>query len=138
MDTVKIMNNSKCLNSNTYDTFEDKVEEAFKKNGINFLSTNYNLEKQIIKDLKKSVNPSNITPENDFYSYINDRWLNSYNTNEELKYIVQIDNFRLVQDKVYRDVLNIVKEEIKHNNDKFTLNLKKYYMKLLLNPVKKI
>ena len=124
MDTVKIMNNSKCLNSNTYDTFEDKVEEAFKKNGINFLSTNYNLEKQIIKDLKKSVNPSNITPENDFYSYINDSWLNSYNTNEELKYIVQIDNFRLVQDKVYRDVLNIVKEEIKHNNDKFTLNLK--------------
>ena len=137
MDTVKIMNNSKCLNSNTYDTFEDKVEEAFKKNGINFLSTNYNLEKQIIKDLKKSVNPSNITPENDFYSYINDRWLNSYNTNEELKYIVQIDNFRLVQDKVYRDVLNIVKEEIKHNNDKFTLNLKKYYISTDISKTKK-
>ena len=38
--------------ANTYNTFEDKVEEAFKKNKMNIVSTSFNLEKQIIADLK--------------------------------------------------------------------------------------
>jgi len=52
--------------ANTYNTFEDKIEESFKKQNIDFLSTNYNLEKDIIKNLREAVSP-------DFYSYINER-----------------------------------------------------------------
>lgn len=98
--------------ANTYETFEDKVEELFKKNKINILSTSYNLEKQIISDLKKAVSPSNIKPNQDYYSYINDRWLSEMETTEEQKYIVQVDDFRLTQHKVYVELIQIIEDFI--------------------------
>jgi putative endopeptidase len=98
--------------TNAYDTFEDKTDEIFKKKNIDILSTSYNLEKQIISDLKKAVNPKNVQPNQDFYSYINDRWISSYELEESQKYIIQVDDFRIVQDKVYRELVQIIKEYI--------------------------
>ena len=114
---------------NKYDTFEDKIEELFKNNKIDFSSTNYNLEKQILKDLRKAVSPSKINPQNDFYSYINDRWLKEFEIQTEQEYIVQVDNFRLVQDKVFKELLEIVDNYIKDkkNNSKFAKCLKTFY-----------
>ena len=114
---------------NKYETFEDKIEETFKKNNIDFLSTNYNLEKQILKDLRKAVSPSKINPQNDFYSYINDRWLKEFEVQTGQEYIIQIDNFRLVQDKVFRELKEIVDNYINtsSNNNKFQKCLKTYY-----------
>jgi len=101
---------------NTYTTFEDKIEESFKKHNINFLSTNQNLQKQMLHDLKQAVSPSKITPQNDFYSYINERWLKNYKVETGQEYIVEVDDFRIVQDKVYRELLEIVKNFIKQPN----------------------
>jgi putative endopeptidase len=98
----------------TFDTFENKIEDIFKKNKINIVSTSYNLEKDIIKELKQAVNPSGIKPNNDFYSYINERWISEYELLEKQKYIVQVDDFRLTQDKVYRELIEIVEDFI-HN-----------------------
>ena len=103
---------------NTYNTFEDKVEEVFKKNKINIVSTSFNLEKQIVSDLKKAVNPKNIQPNEDFYSYINDRWIKDYELSEEQKYIIQVDDFRIVQDKVYRELIEIIEEYISNPSTK--------------------
>ena len=85
---------------NAHDTFEDKVEAVFKKNGVDFLSTNYSLEKQLLKAHKMAVSPSNINPRRDFYTYINERWIKDYSVDENQKYIVQVDDFRLVQDYI--------------------------------------
>jgi predicted metalloendopeptidase len=104
--------------ANNYNTFEDKIEEVFKKKKIDFLSTNYNLEKQILKEFKKAVSPSKILPKNDFYSYINDRWLEDYKIETGKEYIVQVDDFRLVQDKVYRELIQIIEEYISHSEKK--------------------
>ena len=93
---------------NTYKSFEAQVEEIFKKNKIDITSANYNLEKAVLKDLKKAVSPSKITPNNDFYSYINERWLKDIDLEAHQGYIVQVDNFRLVQDKVYRELIKIL------------------------------
>ena len=93
---------------NTYKSFEAQVEEIFKKNKIDITSSNYNLEKAVLKDLKKAVSPSKITPNNDFYSYINERWLKDIDLEAHQGYIVQVDNFRLVQDKVYRELIKIL------------------------------
>ena len=98
--------------ANTYTTFEDKVEEAFKKNKVNIIATSYNLEKQIISDLKKAVSPTNVKPNEDYYSYINDRWLSEMEVTEEQKYIVQVDDFRLVQHKVYVELIQIIEDYI--------------------------
>ena len=118
--TLKTVNENGCNKSfNNYNTFEDKIEDVFKKNKIDFLSTNYNLEKEIIKNLKDAASDINrIKPQNDFYSYINDRWLKSYNAEENQKYFVQYDDFRLTQDKVYKELIDIVENYVKKNENK--------------------
>jgi predicted metalloendopeptidase len=98
--------------TNAFQTFEDKAEENLKKNNIDVLSRSYNLENQIVADLKKAVNPTNIQPNQDYYSYINDRWISSYDLDEAQKYIIQVDDFRIVQDKVYRELIQIIEEYI--------------------------
>jgi len=114
---------------NKYHTFEDKIEKLFKNNKIDFSSTNYNLEKQILNDLRKAVSPSKINPQNDFYSYINDRWLKEFEIQSGREYIIQVDNFRLVQDKVFRELLEIVDDYVKDkkNNSKFAKSLRTFY-----------
>jgi len=112
-----------CTNyKNTYNTFEDKLEEVFKKNKVSIISTSYNLEKHIVSELKKAVNTKNIKPNQDFYSYINDRWIKDYELTEKQKYIVQIDDFRLIQDKVYNELIEIINNYI---SDPATKNSKK-------------
>jgi putative endopeptidase len=98
--------------ANTYKTFEDKIDELFKKNKVNIVSTSYNLEKEIIHDLKKAVNPSKIKPNDDYYSYINETWLTELEVSEDEKYIVQVDDFRLTQHKVYVELIQIIEEYI--------------------------
>jgi predicted metalloendopeptidase len=93
---------------NTYKSFESNIERIFKKNKIDITSANYNLEKAVVKDLKKAVSPSKITPNNDFYSYINERWLQDIDLEKHQGYIVQVDDFRLTQDKVYRELIQIL------------------------------
>ena len=113
-----------------YHTFEDKVEELFKKNNIDIISSSYNLEKQIVKDLKTAVNPSGIQPNDDFFSYVNDRWISDFDLQENQKYIVQIDDFRLKQDKVYRELIKIIEDYISDpatKNSKKTECIKKAY-----------
>jgi putative endopeptidase len=93
-----------------YNTFEDKAEELFKKNNMDIVSTSFNLEKDILKNLKTAVSPSGIQPNDDFYSYINERWISDYQLSENQKYIVQVDDFRIVQDKVYRELIDVIEE----------------------------
>jgi putative endopeptidase len=107
---------------NAFETFEDKAEERLKKNNVDVLSTSYNLENKIVADLKKAVNPSNVQPNQDYYSYINDRWISTYELDEAQKYIVQVDDFRIVQDKVYRELIQIIEEYI---TNPLTKNTKK-------------
>jgi len=104
--------------SNTYDTFEDKIDDIFKKNNIDIVSTSYNLEKDIVLNLKKAINIEGILPNQDFYSYINDRWIKEYKLTEEQKYIVQVDDFRITQDKVYRELIQIIEEFISNPSTK--------------------
>jgi putative endopeptidase len=104
--------------SNTYNTFEDKVDKLFKKNKMDVVSTSYNLEKEIVSHLKLAVNPKGIQPNQDFYAYINDRWIKDFKLTEEQKYIVQVDDFRITQDKVYRELIEIIEEYISNSSTK--------------------
>ena len=110
-----------CKRSTTsFKSFEQKIDELFKKNKIDVTSTSFNLEKQIVRELKQAVSPSNITPNNDFYSYVNERWLQDLDIEAYQEYIVQIDDFRLVQDKVYREILEIIDNYVKDPKTKNT------------------
>ena len=129
--TLKKRKSEKMTNSNLivcrnksfkkYIPFEEKLEEVFKKNKINFTSVNYSLEKDIIKTLINASDLNNkLKPQNDYYSYINERWLKNYYAEEKQKYFVQYDNFRLVQDKVFRELDDIIKKYIEKNKNNNT------------------
>ena len=116
---------NKCkMSFNSYNTFEDKIEKVY---GDIFSSKDFNLEKTIIKELKQAVSPSNINPRNDFYSYINERWLNKEQLAKGQEYIVQVDSFRLIQDKVYRELLQLINEYIKNSNTKLSKEINNFY-----------
>ena len=108
---------------NVYESFEKKLEEVFKKNKKDISSISYNLEKEVVNELKKAVSPSKILPNDDFYSYINERWLKDLDIETHQEYITQIDDFRLVQDKVYRELIDIIDDYLNNNKNKGT---KKY------------
>ena len=112
---------------NTYTTFEDKLDIIFKKKHIKRTSKEYNLEKEILNDLKQAVSPSKITPQNDFYSYINERWLKNYQREKGQEYIIQYDDFRIVQDKVYHQLIDIVKDYITTHNSPFSKCMRNFY-----------
>ena len=110
-----------CKKSPTlYSSFEEKIDELFKKNKIDITSTSFNLEKEIIKNIEQAVSPSHITPNNDFYSYINERWLKNMDVEQYQEYITQIDDFRLVQDKVYRQLIELIENYLKEHSNKNT------------------
>lgn len=93
-------------------------------------------EKQFIKELLSKFAPNSIKPENDFYDYINYQWLKNITLEEQQKYIVQIDDFRLAQDKVYHELDGLILDYIKHNNNKLSKNLKCFYDSVIeMNPV---
>jgi predicted metalloendopeptidase len=109
---------------NTYNTFEDKIEELFKKNKINLNLTSVNLEKQFLSDLKKAKNSKGIKANQDFYSFVNEKWINEFELLKEQQYIIQVDNFRLIQDKVYRELINIIEDYISNPSTKNTKKTK--------------
>jgi len=62
---------------------------------------------------KKHKTPPGITPQEDYFTYINYLWIKQQNEEskkKEKKYYVQVDNFRMVQEKVFYDIINIAKE----------------------------
>jgi hypothetical protein len=66
--------------------------------------------------------PNSIKPKNDFYDYINYQWLKNVSLEQQQKYIVQIDDFRLAQDTVYRQLNEIILEYIKNHDNKLSKN----------------
>lgn len=80
------------------------------------------------KSLLQISNPKNIIPNDDFYNYVNYKWLNqSNNVNDEQNYITQVDEFRIIQDKVFTELHDIILDYIHNNNDKLSKNMKQFY-----------
>jgi predicted metalloendopeptidase len=67
----------------------------------------------IMHDIREALRPAKIKPQNDFYSYINSKWIKEYKIPQKHGYIVQQDDFRIVQDKVYRQLMDLIDDHIK-------------------------
>jgi predicted metalloendopeptidase len=92
-------------------------------------------KKEFVKELLSKFAPNSIKPENDFYDYINYQWLKNVSIEQQQKYIVQVDDFRLTQDKVYRELDEIIVKYIKTHNNKLSKNLKNYRKSVIeMNP----
>jgi endothelin-converting enzyme/putative endopeptidase len=89
-----------------------------------------NSEKYFLTNLTKAMKPSHIKLKDDFYSYINKKWLKEFKVNPQQKYIYQVDDYRLVQHNVYIQLLDIVKNYTENPDTKHTskaINMKNLY-----------
>jgi putative endopeptidase len=97
--------------------------------------SNSKTKKLFVKQLLTKYAPNSIKPEDDFYDYINYQWLKNVSLEEQQKYIVEIDDFRLAQDKVYHELDKIILEYIKTHDNKLSKNLKNFYNSVIsMNP----
>jgi len=100
--------------------FDEKLVQKFK------LSNN-EIKRNFVKILMAQYSPSRIKPNNDFYDHINYNWLKNVSLEKSQRYITQIDDFRLAQDKVYGQLNEIILDYIKHNDNKLSKELKSFY-----------
>ena len=115
--------------ANTFNQFEKDYEEKFKDN---LTKHHEGAEKELIKLFKTPFTPTKYKPQDDYYTYINYQWL-SDKTKEiksKLKYYVQVDSFRVTQEKVYYELIDIVKEHIKTNTSPQAKAIKNVYESL--------
>ena len=111
----KLSNNKTKKNKSglMFTSFEYKHKDKF---------DNIDTEKQLVHMFKTPFTPSKYKPQDDYYTYINYQWLEK--TKKQLKnkkaqkYYVQVDSFRVTQEKVYWELIDIVKDYIKNDNRK--------------------
>jgi putative endopeptidase len=117
--------------ANTFNKFEEEYEKNMK---TNLEKHEENVGKTLIKLFKTPFTPTKYRSQDDYYTYINYQWL-SDKTKElkgKLKHYVQIDSFRVTQEKVFYELIDIVKEYIQQNNNNSakSIAIKKVYKSL--------
>lgn len=91
---------------------------------------------EFAKELLSRFAPSSIESNNNFYDYINYLWLKNVSLEKQQKYIVQVDDFRLAQDRVYRELNDIIVNYFNTHNNKLSKNLRNYYNSVIkMNPL---
>jgi len=123
----------------SYTPFESEYGKTLAKD-MNGKSSK-KLIKNFLKQLSYEYTQSKITPQNDFYTFVNYRWLtdkesDSVVLDKRQKYITQVDNFRIVQDRVYYQLFDIMKDYCRENHNKLASCLKNFYTAAMnLNPI---
>ena len=125
-------------NIETFDKMAAKLNKIKKYKKLKVPELEYT---QFLMDAFKKHNNNKKESElikNNFYGYVNDSWLKSteIKIEESPKYYVQFDTFRVVQDKVYYELISYVKAFIKQNpQSKKAKALKSIYVSLSTNTV---
>jgi len=117
-------------NTHVLESFEKDFEKTFKHN---LTTENANIEKNLVKMFKTPFTPSKYTPKNDYYTYINYQWISdkTKELQQKSKYYVQVDSFRITQEKVYYELIDIIKDYIKTNDSTKSRAIKNLYESML-------
>jgi predicted metalloendopeptidase len=116
-----------------YHSFEDVVTKEIDERALINKKQNLNYKNFLIKSFATPYAPSKYTPRSDFYTYINYVWIEDktkfMETNK--KFYTQLDSFRVVQEKVYYELMDIVKQYISKNKNKKANEIKNVYKSML-------
>jgi putative endopeptidase len=115
--------------ANTFNQFEEQYEKQFK---VSLEKHHKSVEQELIKMFKTPFTPSKYKPTDDYYTYINYKWLadTTKDLKGKLKHYVQIDSFRVTQEKVFYELIDIVKDYIRTNNTAKSKAIKAVYNSL--------
>jgi len=112
-------------------------EQKFSKNipPSQLRISNKQKKQEFVKELYTKFAPDSIDPKDDFYDYINYTWLKNVSLEKQQKYIVQVDDFRLAQDRVYWELREIILEYCKTHNNHLAKNMMNFYKSVInMNP----
>jgi len=112
--------------ANTFNRFEDDYEKEFKHS---LKTEDTNIERKLVKMFSTPFSPTKYKAKDDYYTYINYQWLEqqSEQIKKDVKFYVQVDSFRVTQEKVYYELIDIVKEFIKNNDSEKATAIKNVY-----------
>jgi putative endopeptidase len=101
--------------SKVLEGFESDFEKTFQTSTKH---QNLTFQNDLAKLFKTPFSPSKYNPRNDYYTYINYQWIASKakDAQQHLKHYVQVDSFRIVQEKVYYELINMTKAYTKSND----------------------
>lgn len=110
-------------------SFEDQILAPFQKifnEAINNPTSKFTKmrERALFRIFKDATNP---LLKDDFYTYVNNLWVKQVRITDEQSYIVEVDDFRLVQFKVYKQLNGIIKSIISEKKNKEAPYIKKFY-----------
>jgi len=88
--------------------------------------SNRNAQRQFVSEVHKYFQRTSIKPNDNFYDYVNSNWLKNFKLQDDQLYIVQVDDFRLIQDKVYRELDQLIVDYIKTHNDPLAKNMNNF------------
>ena len=69
---------------------------------------------------------------NDFYNYVNLQWMKENVIDYEQKYYVEVDNFRIIQEKVFYELVSYVNAYIKNNKSNKAVAIKNVYNSMFI------
>ena len=105
----------------------NSFEKIYKSNELKKYNINFNKKVTGLMLFIKTKNK--FKPTDDYYNYINYNWINKVSVLHNQKYITKIDNFRLVQDKVYNQINDIYNNLITTNStSKEIINMREFYL----------
>jgi len=121
IDKIIIDDKVGCITVNN--SFEENFKNYFKNRRVKQNKKNakkYNtIGKELIDVFKKPIAPKDVNPKDDFYTYVNYDWLKEMKDKKMKKYYTRIDSFRTLQEKVYYQLIDIVKTYTsEHSNHK--------------------
>lgn len=119
------------------------VDNSFEENFKNYLnnkpgephskkkSVSVSVGKELIHIFKKPLAPKSVNPKDDFYTYVNYEWLKKMKNQNEKKYYTRIDSFRIIQEKVYYQLIDIVKDYTSEHSDNKSKMIRNVYESFL-------
>ena len=118
------VNNSFEDNFKNYLNNETTAEPHSKKNSVS-------VGKELIRVFDKPLAPKSVNPKDDFYTYVNYEWLKKMKSKHTGKYYTRIDSFRMLQEKVYYQLMDIVKDYTSEHSDHKSKMIRNVYESFL-------
>ena len=120
---IKINDDVGCITVNN--SFEDNFRNFFKNKRSKIIKKNnkYNtIGKELITAFGNPIAPKSVNLKDDFYTYVNYEWLHKMKNKKVKNYYTRIDSFRMLQEKVYYQLIDLVKAYIsEHSTHKSTM-----------------
>ena len=107
-----------------FTSFED---DYVKSSAYQVAKRHTNVEKYLKGMFTKPYSPITTRIQDDFYDHVNYTWLKHNKVSVDQRYIVQVDNFRVTQFKVYNELIDIIKEYLKNTHTKEANQIRDMY-----------